>query len=101
MIIDLDEDIYDGNKIEEIELNCLWAITVHSAANHDFMLTKLRLSFQHPLWLTANIYPIDKPAHAIKFDIEWETFAFAKLFITLAVYKKYLNRISLNMIFIF
>ena len=48
MMFDLDEDIYDGNKIEEIELNCPWTITVPSGASHDFMKTKLRWSFEHP-----------------------------------------------------
>ena len=34
------EDIYDGNKIEEIQLNCPWTITVPSGTNHDYKITK-------------------------------------------------------------
>ena len=89
MVFDLDEDIYDDTKIEETEVNCPWTISVPSGASHDFMITKLRWSFQHPFWLTANIYLIDKPSHPIILDIKRETLAFAKLFITLTVYKKY------------
>ena len=48
MMFDLDEDIYDENKIEEIELHCPWVVTVPSGASHDFMFTKFRWSFQHP-----------------------------------------------------
>ena len=55
MMFDLDEDIYEENKIEEIELNRPWTITVPSGASHDFMITKLRWSFEHPFWLTASI----------------------------------------------
>ena len=87
MIFDLDEDIYDGKKFNEIEFNCPWTETVTSAANHDFMITKLRWSFQHPFWLTTKIYPIDKPANTTILDIKRETLAFAKLFNTLSVYK--------------
>ena len=61
MMFDLDEDIYDENKIEKIELNCPWTITVPSGASHDFMITKLRWSFENPFWLTASIYPIKNP----------------------------------------
>ena len=84
-MLDLDEDIYDENKMEEKELNCPWTITV----GHDFMITKLRLSFEHPFWLTASIYSIDNPAKPILLGIKRETLAFAKLFITLTLYKRY------------
>ena len=86
MMFEIDEDIYDQNKIEEIKLNCPWTITVPSGASHDFMITKLRWSFQYPFWLTNNIYSIDKPAHPIILDVKRETLAFAKLFITLTIY---------------
>ena len=89
MMFDLDEDIYDKNKIEEIEFNCPWTINVPSGASHDFMITNLRWSFEHTFWLTASIYPIDNPAKPITLDITRETLAFAKLFITLTVYQKY------------
>ena len=89
MMFDLDEDSFDESKIEEIELNCPWTITVPSGASLDFMITKLRRSFQHPLWLTVNIYSIGSSAHPIILDIKRETFSFAKLFITLTIYKKY------------
>ena len=89
MMFDLDEDIYDENKIEEIEFNCPWTITVPSGASHEFMITKLRWSFEHPFWLTASICPIDNPAKPIILDIKRETLAFAKLFITLTLYKRY------------
>ena len=86
MMFDLDEDLYDGNKIEEMELNCPWNLTlVPSGASHDFMITKFIWSFQHPFWLTANISPFDKPAHSIALVIKRETLAFAKLFITVTV----------------
>ena len=88
-MFDLDEDIYDENKIEEIEFNCPWTINVPSGASHDFMITKLRWSFEHPFWLTASIYPIDNPAKPINLDIKRETLAFAELFITLTLYKRY------------
>ena len=88
-MFDLDEDIYDENKIEEIELNCSWTITVPSGAGHDFMITKVRWSFEHPFWLTASIYPIDNPTKPVIPDIKRETIASAKVFITLTVYKKY------------
>ena len=88
-MFNLDEDICGENKIEKIELNCPWTITVPLEASQDFMITKLEWSFQHPVWLTTNIYPIEKPAHPIILDIKRETFAFAKLFITLTLYKKY------------
>ena len=52
-------------------------------------MTKFRWSFQHSFWLTANIYPIDNPAHSIIFDIKRETLASGKLFNNLTVYKKY------------
>ena len=81
-MFDLDEDFYDENKIEGIELNCPWTITVPSGASHDFMITKLRWSFEHPFWLTANLYTIDNPAKPIVFDIKTEALAFAKIFIT-------------------
>ena len=74
-MFDLDEDFYDEKKIEEIELNCPWTITVSSRASHDFMITKLRWSFQHPIWYTASIYPTDNPAKPVILDIERETFA--------------------------
>ena len=83
MMFDLDEDNYDENKVEEIELNCPWTITVPLGASHDFMITKHRWSFEHPFWLTASIYPIENPAKPIIFDIKRETLALAKLFITL------------------
>ena len=89
MMFDLDEDFYDENKIEEIELNCPWTITVPSGVSHGLVLTKLRWSFQYPFWLTTNIYPIDNPAKPIILDIKRETLAFAKPFITLTLYKKY------------
>ena len=89
MMFDLDEDIYDENKIGEIELNCPWTITVPSGASHDFMITKLRWSFEYPFWLKASIYSIDNPAKPTILDIETETLAFAKLFITLTLYQKY------------
>ena len=90
-MFELEEDIYDENKIEEIELNCPWTITVPSGASHDFMITKLRWSFEDPFWLTASIYPIDNPAKPIILDIKRETLAFAKLFITLTLYRRYLE----------
>ena len=89
MMFDLDEDIYDENKNEGIELNCPWTITVTSGASHDFTITKLRWLFEYPFWLTASIYPIDNPAKPIILDIKRETLTFAKLFITLTLYKKY------------
>ena len=89
MMFDLDEDIYDENKVEEIELNCPWITTVPSGASHHFMITKLRWSFQHPFWLTANIYPIGKPAYPIILDVKRETLVFTKLFITVTIYKRY------------
>ena len=89
MMFDLDEDLYDENKIEQIELNCQWTITVSSGASHDFMIIKLRWSFDYPFWLPASIYPIENPPKPIIFDIERETLAFAKLFITLILYKNY------------
>ena len=88
-MFDFDEDIYDENKIEEIELNCPWTITVPSGASHDFVITKLRWSFEHPFWLTASICPIENPAKPIILDVKRETLAFAKLFITLTLYKQY------------
>ena len=87
----LDENIYDENKIEEIELNCPWTITLPSGASHDFMITQIRWSFEHPFWLTASMYPIENPAKTIILDIKRETLAFAKLFITLTLYKQYLE----------
>ena len=78
-MFDLDEDISDENKTEEIELNCPWTKTVHSGAGHDFLITKIRWSFQHPFWLTANTYPIDKPAHPIILDIKRATLALQNL----------------------
>ena len=39
-MFDIDEDIYDENKIEEIELKRPWTITVPSGASHDFMIKK-------------------------------------------------------------
>ena len=89
MMVDLDEDIYDENKIEEIDLNCPWTITVPSGASHDFMITKLKWSFEYPFWLTACIYPIENPAKLIILDIKREPLAFAKLFFTLTLNKKY------------
>ena len=91
MMFDLDEDIYDKNKIEEIELNCPWTLTVPSGTSHDFTITKHKWSFQHPFWLTASIYPIDSPAKPINLDIKRENPVFAKFFITLTLYKKYLE----------
>ena len=88
-MIDLNEDIYDENKIEKIELNCPWTITVPSGASDDLMITKLIWSFQHSILLTASIYPFDNPFKPILFDVKRETLAFAKLFITLALYKRY------------
>ena len=90
-MFDLDEDINDENKIEEIELNCPWTITVSSGASHDFMITKLSWSFEHPFWLTASIYPTDNPAKPIILDMKRETLAFANLFITLTLDKRYLE----------
>ena len=89
MMFDLDEDIYDENKIEEIELTCPWTITLPSGASHDFMITKLRWSFQYPSWLTASIYPIENPSKPIILYFKRETVAFAKLFFTLTLYKRY------------
>ena len=89
LMFDQGEEIYDEIKTEGIELNCSWTITVPSGASHDSTITKLRWSFQHPFWLKPNIYPIGKPAHPIILDIKRETLAFAKLFITLTVYKIY------------
>ena len=89
MMFNLDEDIYDENKIGEIELNCPWTLTVPSGASHDFMITKLRWSFEYPFWLTASIYPIDNHAKPIILDIRRKILGFAQLFITLTVYKKY------------
>ena len=89
MMFDLHEDIYDENKIEETELNWPWTITVPSGASHVFMITKLRWSFEYPFWLTASIYPIENPTKPIILDIKRETLAFAKLFITLTLYKRY------------
>ena len=91
MMFDLDEDIYDENKIEEIELNFPWTITVPSRASHDFLITKFRWLFEHPFWLTTSIYPMDKPAKPIILDSTRETLAFGKLFITLTLYEKYLE----------
>ena len=88
-MFDLDEDVCDENKIEEIDLNCPWTITVPSGASHDFMITKLRWSFEYPFWLTTSIYPIENHAKPIILDNKRETLAFAKLFITLTLYKKY------------
>ena len=88
-MFDLDEDFYDENKNEEIELNCPWTITVPSGASQDFMITKLRWSFEHAFWLKASIYPIDNPAKPITLDNKRGTLAFVKLFINLTVYKKY------------
>ena len=87
-MFDLNEDFYDENKTEEIELNCPWTVTVPSRASQDFMITKLRWSFQHTFRPTTNIYPIEKPAYPIIFDIKRETLAFAKVFITLTLNKK-------------
>ena len=89
MMFDLDEDIYDENKIKKIELNYPWTITVPSGASHDFMISKLRWSFEYPFWLTASICPIENPAKPIILDIKRETLAFAKRFITLTLYKRY------------
>ena len=88
-MFELDEDLYDKSKIEELGRNCPWTITLPSGASPHFMRTKLKWPFQHPFWLTAKIYPFDKPAHPIIFDVKRETVAFAKLFITLTLYKKY------------
>ena len=38
MMFSLDEDIYDENEIEELELNCPWTITVLSGPSHEFMI---------------------------------------------------------------
>ena len=89
MMFELDEDIYGENKNKEMELNCPWTIPVPSGASHDFMITKFRWSFQHQFWLTASIYPIDNQAKPIILDIKREKLAFAKLFITLTLYKRY------------
>ena len=88
MIIDLDENIYEEYKIEQTELNCPLTLTVPSGASLDLMMTQNRRSFQHQFRLTANIYPIDYPAHPIILNIKKETLAFAKFFITLTFYKK-------------
>ena len=88
-MFDLHEDIFDENKIEERELNCPCTITVPSRLSHNLMITKIRWSFQHAFWLTANIYPIDKPARPIILDIKRHMFALPKLFITLTIYKKH------------
>ena len=88
-MFDLDEDVYDEKKIDEIELNCPWTINVPSGASHDVMITKLRWSFENLFWLTAGIYPFENPAKPIALDIQRETLAFAKLFITLNLYKQY------------
>ena len=61
MMLKLDEELYDENKIEAIEFNCPWTITVPSGASHDFMTTKLKWSFEQPFWFTANINPTDNP----------------------------------------
>ena len=87
-MFDLDEDFYDENKIEGIELNCPWTITMPSGASHDFMITKLRWSFEYPFWLTASIYSIDNLAKTIILDIKREDLAFAKHFTNLTLYKK-------------
>ena len=65
MMFGLDEDIYNENKIEKIELNCPLIITVPSGASHDLMLTKLIWSFEYSFWLTASFYPIDNPVKQI------------------------------------
>ena len=88
-MFDLEDVIYHEIKIEEIELNCPWNITVPSGASHDFMITKLTWSFEYPIWLTTFIYPIENPAKPIILDIKRETLAFAKLFISLTLYKRY------------
>ena len=88
-MFDVDEDLYDENKVEEIEINCPWTISVPSGASHDFMITKLEWSFEHTFWLRANNYPIDNPAKPIILDIKRRTLAFAKFFITLTIFKKY------------
>ena len=89
MKFDLDGDICDENKIEEIQLNCPWTIIVPLGASHNFMITQPRWSFQQSFWLTANFYTFDKPAHPITLDIKRKTLGSAKLFITLTVYKEY------------
>ena len=89
MMFDLDEDIYNKNKIDGMEFNCPWTITVPSGASNNFMITKFRWSFRHPFCLPSNIHPVDKPAHPIILDIKRETLALAKLFITLTIYKKH------------
>ena len=82
-MFDLDEVTYDENKIDEIELNCTWTITVPSGASHDSLITRLRWLFQHPFWLTANICHTDNPAKPINLNIKRKTPAFAKIFIIL------------------
>ena len=89
MMFDLNEDIYHESKIEEIELNCPWTISVPSRACHDFLITKNEWSFQHTFRLTASIYPFDSPAHPIILPIKRKTLAFAKLCITWTVYKTF------------
>ena len=89
MMSDLDEEIYDENKTQELKLNCPWTISVPSGASHEFKITNFRWSFQRLFWLTANVYAIDKPAHPFIHDIKRETLAFATLFITLTIYESY------------
>ena len=88
-MFDLEQDIYDETKNEEIELNYPWIITVPSGANQNFMITKLRWSSEYSFWLTPSIYPIENPAKPIILDNKRETLAFANLFITLTLYKRY------------
>ena len=64
-------------------------ITVPTRASHDFMMTKIGWSSQHPFRLTASVYPIDNPAHPIILDIKREMLDFSQLFVTLVVYEKY------------
>ena len=88
-MFDLGKDFYDETKIEEIELNCSLTINVPLRAIHDFIITKLRWSFQHHIWITDNIHPIDDLAHPIILDIRRKTLALAKLSVSLTVYKMY------------
>ena len=88
-MFDLDEDIYDQNKMEEKKLNCPRTKNTPPGASRDHKITKSRWSFQHPLSLTASIYPIDNPVYLITLSSRRETLAFAQPSITLNIYKKY------------
>ena len=75
-------------KLKNLNSTAHGPVTVPSGASHDFMITKLRWSIEYPFWLTASIYPIENPAKPTILGIKRETLAFAKLSITLTLYKR-------------